>query len=98
MEKKRTAVDYLKEKFITIHWFLVRDEISRAQADDMLKKSFEQAKEIEKEQSRKDYYGGVRDEMQNTGSDFEDYYNKTYANDTTKGLPEENSKRRGWHY
>jgi len=28
----------------------------------------------------------------------EDYYNKTYANDTTKGLPEENSKRRGWHY
>jgi len=27
-----------------------------------------------------------------------DYYNETYANDTTKGLPEEDSKRRGWHY
>ncbi len=27
-----------------------------------------------------------------------DYYNETYANDTTKGLPEEDSKRRAWHY
>jgi hypothetical protein len=27
-----------------------------------------------------------------------DYYNETYANDTTTGLPKENSKRRGWHY
>jgi hypothetical protein len=26
-----------------------------------------------------------------------DYYNETYANDTTKGLPEEDSKRRAWH-
>lgn len=29
---------------------------------------------------------------------FEQYYNKTYANDTTTGLPKEDSKRRGWHY
>ena len=28
----------------------------------------------------------------------EEYYNTTYANDTTTGLPKENSKRRGWHY
>jgi len=28
----------------------------------------------------------------------EEYYNETYANDTTTGLPEENSKRRAWHY
>jgi hypothetical protein len=28
----------------------------------------------------------------------EEYYNETYANDTTKGLPEEDSKRRAWHY
>jgi len=28
----------------------------------------------------------------------EQYYNETYANDTTKGLPEEDSKRRAWHY
>lgn len=29
-----------------------------------------------------------------------EYYwdNKKYANDTTKGLPEEDSKRRAWHY
>ena len=28
----------------------------------------------------------------------EQYYNEKYANDTTKGLSEEDSKRRGWHY
>jgi len=29
-----------------------------------------------------------------------EYYwdNEKYANDTTKGLPEEDSKRRAWHY
>ena len=95
-----TAVDYLKEKFITIQWFLVRDEISRAQASEMLKKSFEQAKEMEKEQSIKDYKAGAAGELWelNINESAESYYNKTYANDTTKGLPKENSKRRGWHY
>ena len=56
------------------------------------------AKAMEKEQIREAYYKGVRDEWEGIGNDFEDYYNKTYANDTTPGLPEENSKRRGWHY
>lgn len=99
MENKRTAVDYLKEKFITIHWFLVRDEISRAQADEMLKKSFEQAKEMEKEQHKLTWERGSYSLLDHgSGEDFEDYYNETYANDTTKGLPKENSKRRGWHY
>lgn len=54
--------------------------------------------ELEKEQIREAYYRGVRDEWEGAGRDFEDYYNEKYANDTTKGLPEENSKRRGWHY
>jgi conjugal transfer/entry exclusion protein len=85
MEKKQTAADWLINK-VEEHFCLLPVDL------------IEQAKGMEKEQSRKDYYGGVRDEMQNIGSDFEDYYNKTYANDTTKGLPEENSKRRGWHY
>jgi hypothetical protein len=26
------------------------------------------------------------------------YYNLTYTNDTTEGLPKEDSKRRAWHY
>lgn len=54
--------------------------------------------ELEKEQIREAYYRGVRDEWEGAGRDFEDYYNEKYANDTTTGLPEENSKRRGWHY
>lgn len=54
--------------------------------------------ELEKKQIREAYYRGVRDEWEGAGRDFEDYYNEKYANDTTKGLPEENSKRRGWHY
>jgi hypothetical protein len=89
MEKKQTAVEYLEEKLF--YW------LSPEKREPLLR-HIVLAKAIEKAQSRKDYYGGVRDEMQNIGSDFEDYYNKTYANDTTKGLPEENSKRRGWHY
>jgi hypothetical protein len=27
----------------------------------------------------------------------QDNYNETYANDTTTGLPKEDSKRRAWH-
>ena len=56
--------------------------------------------EAEKEQIKDAYKAGCVDEMwelKNTENE-EHYYNKTFANDTTKGLPEENSKRRGWHY
>ena len=52
----------------------------------------------ERDQIREAYYKGVRDEWEGAGRDFEDYYNETYANDTTTGLPKEDSKRRGWHY
>ena len=85
METKQTAVELLLKIMEHRHGMLLSIDIK-------------EAKEIEKDQIREAYYKGVRDEMQNIGSDFEDYYNKTYANDTTKGLPEENSKRRGWHY
>lgn len=86
MENKQTALEYIKDN---LFWPIDFNQLKRV---------LERAKEIEKEQIREAYYKGVRDEMQNLGSDFEDYYNETYANDTTKGLPEENSKRRGWHY
>ena len=93
MEKNQTAVEWLEDSFrMNFNKIFVDTDFG------LVSHLFKQSKEMEKEQSRKDYYGGVRDEMQNTGSDFEDYYNETYANDTTKGLPEENSKRRGWHY
>lgn len=96
MKNKQTPVQWLHLEFQKRFPKQTSEMYENNQLDyeDMIIK----AKQMEKEQSRKDYYGGVRDEMQNLGSDFEDYYNKTYANDTTKGLPEENSKRRGWHY
>jgi hypothetical protein len=50
MENKLTAVDFLKDKFIMIQWLLVRDEISRKQADEFLNEWYDKAKEIEKEQ------------------------------------------------
>lgn len=61
------------------------------------KNMFKQAKEMEKEQIKgayKDCYGL----FEFYELDAEQYYNQTYANDTTTGLPEEDSKRRGWHY
>ena len=64
----------------------------------MIESKIESLLEKEKEQIREAYYRGVRDEWEGAGRDFEDYYNEKYANDTTTGLPEENSKRRGWHY
>ncbi len=50
MENKQTAVDFLKDKFIMIQWLLVRDEISRKQADIFLNEWSDKAKEVEKEQ------------------------------------------------
>ena len=39
----------------------------------------QQAKQMEKDKIREAYYRGVKDEMQNIGKDFEDYYNETYG-------------------
>lgn len=33
----------------------------------------------------------------NIDTSAEKYYKETYANDTTTGLPKEDSKRRAWH-
>lgn len=87
MENKQTAVEWLINE--------IRLQVSRSEKLDNL---HEQAKAMEKERIREAYYKGVRDEWEGAGRDFEDYYNEKYANDTTTGLPKENSKRRGWHY
>lgn len=64
----------------------------------------EKAKEMEKEQIMDAYSEGFEaGYLLANGEDSkfegrEEYYNKTYANDTTERLPEEDSKRRGWHY
>lgn len=50
MANKLTAVDFLKDKFIMIQWLLVRDEISKKQADGFLNKWYDRAKQMEQEQ------------------------------------------------
>lgn len=87
MENKQTAVDWLINK-VEEHFCLLPVDL------------IQQAKEIEKDQSIKDYKAGAVGELWelNVDESAESYYNKTYANDTTKGLPEEDSKRRAWHY
>lgn len=87
MEKKKTAVE----------WFI--DSIYLLDSTNW-KNIIKQAIEMEKEQIKDAYKAGCVDEMwelNNTESE-EHYYNKTYANDTTTGLPKKDSKRRGWHY
>ena len=37
------------------------------------------ALQLEKEQIRKAYYKGVRDEWEGAGRDFEDFYNENYG-------------------
>jgi hypothetical protein len=78
METKQTAVDFLKEKFIMIQWMLVRDEISRAKADELLKEWSDKAKQMEKEQIINAFVNG--EHQQGFENESEQYYNETYAN------------------
>ena len=66
----------------------------------MIEAKIESLLEKEKEQIKIAYIDGCLGEMYELSATYtaEEYYNKTYANDTTTGLPKEDSKRRGWHY
>ena len=95
MENKQTAVEWLMDKMLQNEnanfiggRYLTLYEIR------------ERAKAREKEQIKKAYIDGCIGEMYEVSATYtaEEYYNATYANDTTKGLPKEDSKRRGWHY
>lgn len=58
----------------------------------MIEAKIESLLKVEKEQITKAYNSAIPFKF------GEQYYNEKYANDTTKGLPEEDSKRRAWHY
>jgi hypothetical protein len=111
MENKQTAVEWLANKiaeipntYLTGKYGLIElsgvvdDKIYRINADIMY--LIDEAKQMEKDQIKEAYIDGCVGEMYELSATYtaEQYYNKTYANDTTKGLPEEDSKRRGWHY
>ncbi len=66
MENKQTAVEWIVSKLsITFQTMYIEES--------------EQAKQMEEDKIREAYYRGVRDEMQNIGKDFEDYYKETYG-------------------
>jgi hypothetical protein len=66
MENKQTAVEWIVSKLSITFQTMYIEEI-------------EQAKQMEEDKIREAYYRGVRDEMQNIGKDFEDYYKETYG-------------------
>ena len=86
-QRKQTAVEFLIDNIYLLNSLKWNDII-------------DQAKQMEKEQIKEAYVDGCIGEKYELSATYtaEEYYNKTYANDTTKGLPEEDSKRRAWHY
>ena len=74
MENKQTAVDFFLNKIAL--------KLSVEQIVEFLV-VFEQAKQMEEDKIREAYYRGVKDEMQNIGKDFEDYYNETYGKENS---------------
>lgn len=84
MKDKQTAIEWLYDRFLFAGYAAPTQWR-------------EQAKAMEKDQIIDAAHHGV-DFENSPYKDAEEYYNKTYANDTTKGLPEEDSKRRAWHY
>jgi hypothetical protein len=95
MENKKTALNWILERLSPyIHYPYAHS------AGYDLEELIEQAKAMEKEQIKEAYIDGCIGEMYELSATYtaEEYYNATYANDTTKRLPKEDSKRRGWHY
>ncbi len=88
MENKQTALEWLLDN-LNFEPYDEEEFISN-------NKIWEQAKQMEKEQIMKAF--SINYMYPDDILASEKYYNKTYANDTTKGLPEEDSKRRAWHY
>jgi hypothetical protein len=87
-QRKQTAVEWLLDN-LNFEPYDEEEFISN-------NKIWEQAKQMEKEQIMKAF--SINYMYPDDIPASEKYYNKTYANDTTTGLPEEDSKRRAWHY
>lgn len=111
MENKTVMQDFLeniRNKKNTIsrdvqnghgHYYVIRlFEILEAECFSRLEKEKEQIKNAYLEASKQTCWSYGEDPPSDDNIYAEEYYNKTYANDTTKGLPEEDSKRRAWHY
>jgi hypothetical protein len=89
MENKQTAIEWLEIEI---------DNKDMGEVPMWIYDFIQQAKQLEKEQIVRAYNSGELVEIfeLNTTLSGETYYANNY--DTTTGLPEEDSKRRAWHY
>jgi hypothetical protein len=90
MENKTAMQEMLEWTRRTLPMDLDTPRMIEAKIESLLKK--------EKEQIIDSYEYGNCDWEFGIYMKGEQYYNEKYANDTAKGLPEEDSKRRAWHY
>lgn len=72
MANKQTAVEWIELKLNSV-------KPTDFCSIETIKDWAQQAKQMEEDKIREAYYRGVRDEMQNIGKDFEDYYKETYG-------------------
>jgi len=85
MEKNKTAVEWLAEKYNYLAWMRTRDEISASLAVEWLENFLEEAKKMEQQQiidaCQQGFYDGL-DMAKTKKSKFksaEQYYTETYG-------------------
>ena len=86
MEKNKTAVEWLAEKYNYLAWMRSRDEISASLAVEWLENFLEEAKKMEKEEKERCWIAALEyglkvlktDENANSKEAFEQYYTQPY--------------------
>ena len=78
-QRKQTAVEWIEDELSKLNSAVVNTEITPEEYHTQRVGLWEKAKQMEEDKIREAYYRGVRDEMQNIGKDFEDFYNETYG-------------------
>jgi len=78
MEKNKTAVEWLEEKYNHLAWMRARDEISAGLAVEWLENFLEEAKKMEKQQIMDAHWQGFKNFCDNNEIS-EQYYTETYG-------------------
>jgi len=81
---KKTAVEWIAEKYNYIIWLRNKDEISPFKADELRAKYLEQAKEMEKQQHKETWFLSTSQFANESEmlykKDFEQYFNEKFKN------------------
>ena len=74
MANTQTAVEWIEEQIKLIFYVAEASEMNNR-----FQFIYDKAKQLEFYKIREAYYRGVRDEVQNSGKNFEDFYKETYG-------------------